>query len=162
MEKNKVMTQGFSQDSYLQKDGLLDSLIAKHQDAINNVALYLSGGEENIPQVMEEVFVRLYRELGQNTGESVDEIIHRLAYEVSLEIFMSQIQEPKSEEEILYGDAYSDMYDELREELNSISDEDIEQCQLLFESKAAIDEIADRIEESSYMINCITKKGLKN
>ena len=154
MEKNKVMTQGFSQDSYLQKDGLLDSLIAKHQDAINNVALYLSGGKENIPQVMEEVFVRLYRELGKDTGENVDEIIHRLAYEVSLEIFMSQIQEPKSDDAIVY--------DELREELNSISDEDIEQCQLLFETKEAISEVAARIEESSYMINCMAKKGFKN
>ena len=154
MDKNKVAIQGFSQDSYLQKDGLLDNLIAKHRDAINNVALYLSGGKENIPQVMEEVFVRLYRELGKDTGENVDEIIHRLAYEVSLEIFMSQIQEPKSEEAFVY--------DELREELNAISDEDIEQCQLLFETKEAIDEVAAKIEESSYMIDCITRRGLKN
>ena len=154
MEKNKVTAQGFSQESYLQEDGLLDGLIAKHQDAINNVALYLSGGKENIPQVMEEVFVRLYRELGKNTGENVDEIIHRLAYEVSLEIFMSQIQEPKGDDAMVY--------DELREELNSISDEEIEQCQLLFETKEAISEVAAKIEESSYMIDCMTKKGLKN
>ena len=154
MDKNKLMVQEVSQESYLQKDGLLDSLIAKHQEAINNVAFYLSGGKENIPHVMEEVFVRLYRELASNTGENVDEIIHRLAYEVSLEVFMSQIQEPRSE------DAF--IYDELKDELNAISDDDIEQCQLIFESKEAIDELATRIEESSYMINGISRKMRKN
>ena len=154
MDKNKVIAQGVSQENYLQDNGLLDSLIAKHQDAINNVALYLSGGKENIPQVMEEVFVRLYRELAGNTEENIDEIIHRLAYEVSLEFFMSQIQGPKNEETVVY--------DELREELNAISDDDIEQCQLLFESQEAIDEVASKIEESSYMINCVTRKALKN
>ncbi len=142
------------QQSFLNDEKLLDSLIFQNKAMITNVAKYLSGSEENIPLVIEEVFVRLYKEIALETGEAIDGIIHRLAYEVSLEFFMAKIQTPKTERD--------NCYDELREELAMISDEDLDQC-LMYESEQDIAEIEAKLEASSYMINdikcALTKKS---
>jgi hypothetical protein len=152
MEKviNKTVSAGL-QSAFLQEEGLLERLIAQNQEMIHNVALYLSGGEENIPKVMEEVFVRLYQELALDTGEDINSMIHRLAYEVSLEMFMDKIQEPKSDKE--------NCYDELNS-VEVISEEEIDRC-LMFESEQEIAEIAAKLEASTYMINDIAQKTVK-
>ncbi|MDR2337047.1 MAG: hypothetical protein LBE20_00135 [Deltaproteobacteria bacterium] len=152
MEKviNKTISASL-QSAFLQEEGLLERLIAQNQEMIHNVALYLSGDKENIPQVMEEVFVRLYQELTLDTGEDLNSMIHRLAYEVSLEIFMAKIQEPKSEKD--------GCYDELRE-TEVISEAEIDNC-LMYESEQEIAEISAKLEASAYMINDLTKQANK-
>jgi DNA-directed RNA polymerase specialized sigma24 family protein len=66
------------------EEACLVELISRHEVEIFTVASNLTGDDNAAREVVEEVFVRLYRELSSFDGANFSQFVHGLAYDASL------------------------------------------------------------------------------
>ena len=83
----------------------LDQIITEYEAVIYKVALHLTNDENVAAQVVEETFVRLYKELPEIYTGSLESAVHQLAYEVALGKLLGRIDNHLQEVEEFFDNA---------------------------------------------------------
>ena len=83
--------------------GAIEQLISEYEQCVFAIGLHLTGNEKAATEVVEEVFVRLYRELPEMECDSIESAVHQLAYEVSLARLLGKIDKHVSEVQELFA-----------------------------------------------------------
>ena len=69
----------------------LDWIISQYEAEVYKVALHLTNDESVAAEVVEETFVRLYKELPEIYTDSLESAVHQLAYEIALGRLLGRI-----------------------------------------------------------------------
>ena len=75
----------------------LERVISEYEVPVYNIAVHLTSDEASAREVVEEVFIRLYRDLPEYFTDSLESAIHQLAYEVALEKLLGRINKHVAE-----------------------------------------------------------------
>ena len=87
------------------EDGAIEQLISEYEQCVFAIGLHLTGNEEAATEVVEEVFVRLYKELPEMECDSIESAVHQLAYEISLARLLGKLDRHVSEVQELFADS---------------------------------------------------------
>lgn len=85
------------------EDGAIEQLISEYEQCVYAIGLHLTGNEKAAAEVVEEVFVRLFKELSTIECDSIESAIHQIAYEVSLSRLLGKIDKHVTEVQELFA-----------------------------------------------------------
>lgn len=77
----------------------LEALIARYEVKVFMIAITLTSESDLAKRIVEEVFVRLNRELRNAFECSIESLVHSISYDVSLEAFVGLIKKRRSRKE---------------------------------------------------------------
>ena len=70
----------------------IEELIEKHELQVFTLAMHLTSSESSAAEVVEEVFIRLAKELHTHVGADIEQVVHQYTYDAAIGRLLSRAQ----------------------------------------------------------------------